>query len=52
MDAYYNLFIGSSWVYQPPQMGTDKKAMFLRKSTAHFERYVSGIFDNEKKSNK
>ena len=32
--------------------GADKKATFLRKNTAHFERYVSGIFDNEKKSNK
>jgi len=45
--------------YQPligflisPQMGVDQQAMVGLTTTAHFERYVSGIFDNEKKSNK
>jgi hypothetical protein len=32
--------------------GAEKKAMFQRKSLAQNERYVSGIFDNEKKPNK
>ncbi len=32
--------------------GADKKTMFSLKIIAHFARYLSGIFDNEKKSNK
>jgi hypothetical protein len=33
-------------------MGIDKAPMVELKNTAHFARYVRGIFDNEKKSNK
>jgi len=33
-------------------MGADKQAMFALKNSAQNERYVSGIFDNEKKKNK
>ena len=32
--------------------GADKQVMFSLKIIAHSERYLSDIFDNEKKSNK